>query len=141
MRNSVTNFQMAIKNYLDELSMIDQEFAERYNLPEKSIEQCCAFIISEMKKSALNGAMCATDDEVYGIAVHYYLENEIKIDSCSVDSVKVVTNQYIDLTEKEKAEARQNAIREFQKEELQKLQNRKKQIVKKELQVEPSLFD
>lgn len=141
MRNSVTNFQMAIKNYLDELSMIDQEFAERYNLPEKSIEQCCAFIISEMKKSALNGAMCATDDEVYGIAVHYYLENEIKIDSCSVDSVKVVTNQYIDLTEEEKAEARQNAIREFQKEELQKLQNRKKQIVKKELQVEPSLFD
>lgn len=79
--------------------------------------------------------------EVYGIAVHYYLENEIKIDSCSVDSVKVVTNQYIDLTEEEKAEARQNAIREFQKEELQKLQNRKKQIVKKELQVEPSLFD
>lgn len=141
MRNSVTNFQMAIKNYLDELSMIDQEFAERYNLPEKSLEQCCAFIISEMKKSALNGAMCATDDEVYGIAVHYYLENEIKIDSCSVDSVKVVTNQYIDLTEEEKAEARQNAIREFQKEELQKLQNRKKQIVKKELQVEPSLFD
>lgn len=141
MRNSVTNFQMAIKNYLDELSMIDQEFAERYNLPEKSIEQCCAFIISEMKKSALNGAMCATDDEVYGIAVHYYLENEIKIDSCSVDSVKVVSNQYIDLTEEEKAEARQNAIREFQKEELQKLQNRKKQIVKKELQVEPSLFD
>jgi len=32
-------------------------------------------------------------------------------------------------------------IWEFQKEELQKLQNRKKQIVKKELQVEPSLFD
>lgn len=141
MRNSVTNFQLAIKNYLDELAMIDQEFAEKYNLPEKSIEQCCAFIISEMKKSALNGAMCATDDEVYGIAVHYYLENEIKIDSCSVGSVNVVSNQYIDLTEQEKAEARQMAIQQYQKEELQKLQNRKKQIVKKELKVEPSLFD
>lgn len=141
MRISVTNFQLAIKNYLDELAMIDQEFAEKYNLPEKSIEQCCAFIISEMKKSALNGAMCATDDEVYGIAVHYYLENEIKIDSCSVGSVNVVSNQYIDLTEEEKAEARQNAIREFQKEELQKLRSRKKIVEKKEKQCQPSLFD
>lgn len=141
MRNSVTNFQMAIKNYLDELAMIDQEFAEKYNLPEKSIEQCCAFIISEMKKSALNGAICATDDEVYGIAVQYYWENEVKMDSCSSGNVTVVSNQYIDLTEQEKAEARQMAIQQYQKEELQKLQNRKKQIVKKELKVEPSLFD
>ena len=50
MRNSVSNFQLAIKSYLDELSLIDEQFAAKYRSEEKSIEKCCAFIISEMKK-------------------------------------------------------------------------------------------
>ncbi len=141
MRNSVTNFQLVIKAYLDELSKIDAQFAAKYRSEEKSIEECCAYIISEMKKLAQNGGMGATDDEVYGLAIHYYLEDELDADLHFTNSVSIVSNQFIDLTEEEKAEARQNAIWEFQKEELQKLQNRKKQIVKKELQVEPSLFD
>lgn len=44
MRNSVTNFQLVIKAYLDELSQIDEQFAVKYQSAEKSIEECCAYM-------------------------------------------------------------------------------------------------
>ncbi len=51
-------------------------------------------------------------------------------------------NHVVELTAEEKAEARQNAIRQYQDEELRKLQqNRNKPTAKKETKVEPSLFD
>lgn len=141
MRNSVSNFQLAIKSYLDELSLIDEQFAAKYSSEEKSIEKCCAFIISEMKKLAQNNVMGATDDEVYGLALHYYLEDKLDADLQFTNNVLVVSNQFVDLTEEEKAEAKKAAIAQYQKEELQKLQSRKKPVVKKEIQVQPSLFD
>jgi carbamate kinase len=141
MRNSVSNFQLAIKSYLDELSLIDEQFAAKYRSEEKSIEKCCAFIISEMKKLAQNNVMGATDDEVYGLALHYYLEDKLDADLQFTNNVLVVSNQFVDLTEEEKAEAKKAAIAQYQKEELQKLQSRKKPVVKKEIQVQPSLFD
>lgn len=52
-----------------------------------------------------------------------------------------MSNQIIELTEEEKEEARQKAIRQYQEEELQKLQSRKKPAVKKEIHVQLALFD
>lgn len=94
-----------------------------------------------MKKLAQNNVMGATDDEVYGLALHYYLEDEPEGDLQSTNNVLVVSNQFVDLTEEEKAEAKKAAIAQYQREELQKLQSRKKPVVKKEIQVQPSLFD
>lgn len=141
MRNSVTNFQLVIKAYLDELSKIDEQFAAKYRSEEKSIEECCAYIISEMKKLAQNGGMGATDDEVYGLAIHYYLEDELDADLHVTNSVSIVSNQFIDLTEEEKAEAKQAAIAQYQKEELSKMQSRKKKVSISKTEVQPSLFD
>ena len=141
MRNSVSNFQLAIKSYLDELSLIDEQFATKYRSEEKSIEKCCAFIISEMKKLAQNNVMSATDDEVYGLALHYYLEDELDEDLQSTNNVLVVSNQFVDLTEEEKAEAKQAAIAQYQKEELSKMQSRKKKVSISKTEVQPSLFD
>ena len=45
------------------------------------------------------------------------------------------------LTEEEKAEARQNAVRRYQEEELRKLQNRNRPSARKENHPQPSLFD
>ena len=52
--------------------------------PDKSIEGCCSYIIGKMQKRAekarKNGAssvgVFAKDDEVYGMAVHYFDESE-----------------------------------------------------------------
>jgi len=54
---------------------------------------------------------------------------------------QVAVNHVVELTAEEKAEARQNAIRQYQDDELRKLQNRNKPTAKKETKVEPSLFD
>lgn len=87
------------------------------------------------------------DNNLIGIIVfiktcdnHYYWE-DVKVDAKIGNHVRIVCNQIIELTEEEKEEARQKAIRQYQEEELHKLQSRKKPAVKKEIQVQPSLFD
>ena len=52
-----------------------------------------------------------------------------------------VVNHVVKLTAEEKAEARQNAVRKYQEEELRKLQNRHRPSARKENQPQPSLFD
>uniref|UniRef100_UPI0025AA17D4 Cas9 inhibitor AcrIIA9 family protein n=1 Tax=uncultured Duncaniella sp. TaxID=2768039 RepID=UPI0025AA17D4 len=68
-----------------------------------------------------------------------YDENEVEVGEPI--QFKVAVNHVVELTAEEKAEARQNAIRQYQDEELRKLQNRNKPTAKKETKVEPSLFD
>ena len=93
-----------------------------------------------MQKSGCNGF---TDGEIYGQAVHYYDENEIEVGKPM--NCQVVVNHVVELTAEEKAEARQNAVRKYQEEELRKLQNRNKPrtATKATAQAiqEPSLFD
>ena len=135
------NFQVVIKSYLEQLAELDAELAVKYFDEGKKIEECCAYIISEMEKMAQNNVVGATDDEVYGLAVRYYLEDVKVVDTKIGNHVRIVCDQIIELTEEEKEEARQKAIRQYQEEELHKLQSRKKPAVKKEIQVQPSLFD
>ena len=73
---------------------------------------------------------------------HYYDEDDIEVGK-SV-SCQVAVNHIVELTEEEKAEARQEAIKQYQREELAKLQSRNARVKKTEniaTQVQPSLFD
>ena len=74
-----------------------------------------------MQRSGCNGF---TDGEIFGQAVHYYDENEIEVGKPI--QCQVAVNHVVELTAGEKAEARQNAVRRYQEEELRKLQNRSK---------------
>lgn len=142
MRDSKSNFQIVIREYLDQLAEIDAEFAEKYRAKENKIEECCAYITSEMHKLAQNNVIGVTDDEVFGLAIHYYLEDDLEVNMQSYNSVLIMSNQFVELTEEEKAEARKEAFKQYQAEELRKLQSRSnKPIAKKETQVQPSLFD
>ena len=78
------------------------------------------------------------------MAVHYYDEDDIDIEVGKVISCQVAVNHVVELTEEEKAEARQEAIKQYQREELAKLQSRNARVKKTEsiaTQVQPSLFD
>ena len=75
----------------------------------------------------------------HGHAIHYYEENEIEVGKPM--DCQVVVNHVVKLTAEEKAEARQNAVRKYQEEELRKLQNRHRPSARKENQPQPSLFD
>ena len=104
-------FEERIKTYLDQRAAEDPLFAERYGKEGKSLEKCCEYILGEVSAAECCGY---GDDEIFGMAVHYYDEDDIEIKPNKVQ--RVVVNQHIDLTDEEKAEARQEAIRAYQKE-------------------------
>jgi len=69
-----------IKAHLDKMAQQDFAFAERYKLESKSLDECLKYITSEAKKRAKNGCAAIEDAVVYGWAVHYYQEDNIKTD-------------------------------------------------------------
>jgi hypothetical protein len=99
------NFKQVIKNYLDNRAAEDELFALTYKKENKSLEECCNYIMNCAKD---NGCAGYSDEEVFGWAVHYYDEDDIK--NIKPISGKVVVNHSVDLTEEEKEEAKQKAI-------------------------------
>lgn len=120
MKGSET-FKKVIKAYLDKRAAEDELFAKDYAKPGKNIDDCCDFIISEVKKSGRNGF---DDDEVYGMAVHYYNEEEVsftKNQNCTI-----VTN----LSDQTKENLEKKAEEEFKQAKIMEL--KKKESVEKE---------
>lgn len=72
----MNEFEKAIKTYLDNRAASDQLFAVKYESAKKSIEECCRYIVGEVKKSGREGF---AHDEIYGMAVHYYDEENITV--------------------------------------------------------------
>ena len=70
-----------IKAHLDKMAQQDFAFAERYKLESKNLDSCVAYIKSEAKKQAKNGCAAIEDAVVYGWAVHYYMEDSVKINT------------------------------------------------------------
>lgn len=65
-----------IKIHLDKIAKKDESFNQAYSNKEKSMDKCFAYIVSEARKRG--NAVCMTDEEVFGLAVHYYVEGDIK---------------------------------------------------------------
>ena len=86
--------------------------------------------------------MGLTDEEVYSLAVHFFDEEDIEIGNPI--ACNVIVNHTVELTEEEKAQARQEALKEYQAEQLRKMQQRTSKPKTPKVQTEiqtPSLFD
>lgn len=143
--NTTQEFQRTIKAHLDNLAGFDDNFAQKYAKDGKSIEECCNYILSTVQKSGCNGF---TDDEIFGMAVHYYEEDDLG--EIKAVKGKVVVNHKVELTEEDKAKAKADAIEAFKQEEIRKLKEKEKkerervekkrqEVLKKEEEM-PSLF-
>lgn len=78
-----TQFEDTIKNYLDSRAKEDSLFAETYKKENKSIEECCKYIMQQAQKmynKRVNGGIAIDRKTVYGWAVHYYDEDDIKLE-------------------------------------------------------------
>lgn len=78
-----TQFENTIKNYLDSRAKEDSLFAETYKKENKSIEECCKYIMQQAQKmynKRVNGGIAIDRKTVYGWAVHYYDEDDIKLE-------------------------------------------------------------
>lgn len=133
-------FQDTIRTYLDNMAMSDTLFAVKYANPSKSMDDCVTYILNQVQKSGCNGF---EDDEIFGMAVHYWEENEIEVGKPI--NCKVVVNRAVELTEEEKEKARQDAMNRLRDEEMAKMrkpiQPKKTTEKKQATEVQPSLFD
>ena len=119
-------FKQTIQTYLEQRAESDTLFAPRYHNPRKSIDDCITYILNEVRRSGCNGF---ADDEIYSMALHYYDEEDIDIGKPI--NCKVVVNHTIELTEEEKQQAHEQALRRAEQEAYNKLTQRKS-ITKKE---------
>lgn len=131
------NFKHTIQAYLEERAKVDDLFAKSYAKPNKNIDDCITFILNEVQKSGCNGF---EDDEIFGMAVHYYDEDNLSVgEKISCD---VVVNHKVELSEEEKKELKEKACNDFYQEQLSK----QREVTKPKKKVEtknagPSLFD
>ena len=131
------HFTRTIAEYLNQRAVADPLFAPNLMKPNKNIEDCVTYIVNEVKKSGCYGF---ADDEIYSMAVHFFDEDNIDIGE-PLDC-HVVVNHVVQLTEEEKAEARRQAIEQYQREQLAKMRSHSERAKKAENKVvQPSLFD
>ena len=138
------SFKQAIKAYLDKRAEEDSLFAPKYANEKKSIDECCSYIMGEARKRG--NAVAISDEEVYGMAVHYYDalndsdlddavfyydEDDIKINRLPAGEKTSVSSSAkpVELTEEDKKAARDKAIARLAEEQYQTL--RKKNVRKK----------
>jgi hypothetical protein len=122
-----TSFKNTIKAYLDKRAAEDTLFAQTYAKENKNLDECCNYILQEVKKSGCCGF---DDDEIYNMAIHYYDEDDIK--DVKPVSAKVVVNHTVELSDEEKAEAKEKAKADYEKEQLAKLKEEERKREEKE---------
>lgn len=98
-------FKSTIKAYLDNMAAVDSLFAPVYQKPTKNIDNCITYILNQVKKSGCCGF---SDDEIFGMALHYYQEDNIEVGSPL--KCNVVVNHHVELSEEEKKAAREAGV-------------------------------
>lgn len=126
------SFKVVIQSYLNQRAQEDSLFAISYAKTNKNLDECCDYIIGEAKKRGGN-AVAMTDNEVFGLAVHYYDEDNIKVNKQS--GCKVATSN----SEKLKKD-KQILVQPLPKEETPTYSKRKKKE-KQSLSTQFLLFD
>lgn len=106
-----------IKSYLDQRAAVDDQFAVAYNNPDKNIDECCSYIISEARRMS-SGSSCIaiSDAEVFGMAVHYYDESDIEYSA--VENVIVESTRIKNEKTKITPDQRRRAIAEIDKRQM-----------------------
>lgn len=100
-------FKETIKAYLDKRASEDELFAVTYQKENKNLDKCCNYVVQCAKEGNCGGY---ADEEVFGWAVHYYDEDDIK--NTKPVSGKVIVNHTVELTEEDKAEVKAKAMKE-----------------------------
>jgi len=102
---STDSFKLSISQHLEGLANIDPLFAETLKKPNKNLDDCITYILNQVKDSGCNGF---EDSEIFGMATHYYDEDEIKTGSPM--NCRVVVNHTVELSQEEIIQAKQAAL-------------------------------
>lgn len=131
-------FEATIGEYLKVRANTDEKFAEEMKNPNKSVHECCNFIMNTVKKSGCNG-FC--DDEIFSLAVHYYDEDISDTELLKDISATVVVNHDIELSDADKKSLEEKAKKDYYEECVRKQKEANRPKPKKKVVVEtPDLF-
>lgn len=126
------SFICHIENYLENVAKSDEYFANCLKKKDKSVVECCAYIIGQIKGRHTN----VQPSEVYQLARHYYQEDIEAKDLQIVYQTGRNAVVEVELTEEDKAKARELALAKVEKEiyeqELKEAQKRSKDKQKEE---------
>ena len=120
-----------VQDYLEKRAAEDPQFAEKFNNPKKSLKECCRYIYERARKAAA-GSSCVYVDpqEVFGWAVHYYDEADLKVSGSGytghASAASAPAPKPVELTEKQKAEAEKRALEKYEAEQRAKIEEREK---------------
>lgn len=70
-------FKTVIQEYLTTLANTDEAFKIHYSKEGKTIDDCCDYILTEVKKADREGF---ADEEIYNMARKYYELDEVEIE-------------------------------------------------------------
>lgn len=132
-------FKQTIKDYLTVRANTDELFAKSFAKPGKSIDECCNFILNTVKATGCNGF---DDEEIYGMAVHYYDEDSIDPNYLKGVGGTVVVNHKPQISPEEIAAIEQKARDDYYAECMRKQREQiqpKRKPVKQEVE-QLSLF-
>ena len=113
-------FKRSIQHYLDQTASMNAAFAEKLNNPKKNIDDCVTYILNQVQKSGKSGF---EDSEVYGLALHYYDEENIDPGK-PITGVQVVVNEEVKLTPEEIEDLKEKARQKVLEEEMAKLRKK-----------------
>ena len=112
--------KQAISLYLTAKAYNDPNFKAKFENKNKNLDECVLYIQAKMfekvKNQKDNDAACVvpSDDEVFGLAEQYYIDEDLKVDGNTFNNVKVVSLSATSFTDEEKEQMRKDAIREYQ---------------------------
>lgn len=137
--------------YLTAKSHEDAEFKEKFENPQKNLDDCVLFIQSKMlekvteeQKKGGAAVVIPSDDEIFALAVAYYLNDDLKVEGDRFDNVKIVSYAATSFTDEEKQKMRQEAIKKYQDDVIAEMkkkdEERKKKASQAKKPVSPTLI-
>lgn len=135
------NFTKVISAYIEREKEADELFAKCVEeQPKKTIEGCVNYILKEVKNSGIAGW---TDEEIFGMAKHFFDERELKAPGAL--QARVVVNHHVELSEEEKKTAKERALKDYEETERKKLEEKAKRererAIKKEQEKAQALLE
>ena len=133
---STDAFKFTVEAKLQEMGAADPLFSSNLQKDGKSIDDCITYILNCVKQSGCNGF---TDEEIFGMAAHYYDEDTIDIGKPV--SFSVVVNHVVELTPEEIQDLKDEAKKKVVDDEFQRLSKKvpPKKVNPAEVQ-QPNLF-
>lgn len=120
-----------VQQYLEKRAAEDPQFADKFKNPKKSLKECCRYIYGEARKRA-GGSSCIyiAPEEVFGMAVHYYDEADIKVSGSGFTgretAVAAPAPKPVELTAEQKAAAEKAALEKYEAEQRKKIEEKEK---------------